>query len=135
MAIPWSDTSGYRRKFAPIVIIRCESGRGHGLPMMVGSLWFFMNQWSPANDPGPPETKGVVRVKVCEGKWLFEPEGITKTRATYYIYTDSGGALPSFIANHVSVTGISRLFAAIRKQVKDPKYAIVPPASAVSAAR
>src|SRR5205809_6501138 len=67
----------------------------------------FMNQWSPANDLGPPETKGVVRVKVCEGKWLFEPEGITKTRATNYIYTDSGGALPSFIANHVSVTGIS----------------------------
>lgn len=95
----------------------------------------FMSQWSPANDLGPPETKGVVRVKVCEGKWLFEPEGTTKTRATYYIYSDNGGALPSFIANHVSVVGISRLFAAIRKQVKDPKYAIVPPASAVSAAR
>ena len=95
----------------------------------------FMSQWSPANDLGPPETKGVVRVKVCEGKWLFEPEGTTKTRATYYIYTDSGGTLPSFIANHVNLTGISRLFAAVRKQVKDPKYAIVAPASAVSAAR
>jgi len=94
----------------------------------------FMNQWSPANDLGPPETKGVVRVKVCEGKWLFEPDGITKTRATYYIYTDSGGALPSFIANHVNLTGISRLFAAIRKQVKDPKYAMVAPSSSVSAA-
>jgi Polyketide cyclase / dehydrase and lipid transport len=94
----------------------------------------FMSQWSPANDLGPPETKGVVRVKVCEGKWLFEPEGITKTRATYYIYTDSGGALPSFIANHVSVTGISRLFAAIRKQVKDPKYAAVVPTSSGSTA-
>ena len=94
----------------------------------------FMSQWSPANDLGPPETKGVVRVKVCEGKWLFEPDGITKTRATYYIYTDSGGALPSFIANHVNLTGISRLFAAIRKQVRDPKYAMVAPSSSVSAA-
>src|SRR5262245_28814680 len=54
----------------------------------------FMSQWSPANDLGPPETKGVVRVKVCEGKWLLEPESAIKTRATYYIYSDNGGVLP-----------------------------------------
>ena len=83
----------------------------------------FMSRWSPANDLGPPEKKGVVRVKVCEGKWLFEPEGINKTRATYSVYTDSGGYIPSFLANQVSLTGIKRLFAAIRNQVKDPKYA------------
>ena len=94
----------------------------------------FLSQWSPANDIGPPETKGVVRVKVCEGKWLLEPEGITRTRATYCVYTDNGGSLPSFIANHVSLTGISRLFAAVRKQVKDPKYAAAAsPASQASA--
>ena len=95
----------------------------------------YMSQWCPANDLGPPEKKGVVRVKICEGKWLLEPDGATKTRATYYIYSDNGGALPSFIANHVSVTGISRLFAAIRKQVKDPKYAMAAPPSPVSASR
>jgi hypothetical protein len=95
----------------------------------------FMSHWSPANELGPPETKGVVRVKLCEGKWLLEPEGITKTRATYSIYTDTGGFIPSLIANHVSLTGIKRLFAAIRQQVKDPKYAVVSPASAVSATR
>jgi hypothetical protein len=95
----------------------------------------FMSQWSPANELGPPETKGVVRVKICEGKWLLEPDGAVKTRATYYIYSDNGGALPSFIANHVSVTGISRLFAAVRKQVKDPKYATAVPAPPVSVTR
>ncbi len=84
----------------------------------------FMSRWSPANELGPPEKKGVVRVKLCEGKWLLEPEGITKTRATYSIYTDTGGYIPSFIANHVSLTGIKRLFAAIRNQVKDPKYTV-----------
>jgi hypothetical protein len=84
----------------------------------------FMSHWSPANELGPPEKKGVVRVKVCEGKWLLEPEGIAKTRATYSIYTDTGGFIPSLIANHVSLTGIKRLFAAIRNQVKDPKYAV-----------
>ena len=84
----------------------------------------FMSHWAPANELGPPEQKGVVRVKLCEGKWLLEPEGITKTRATYSIYTDTGGFIPSLIANHVSLTGIKRLFAALRKQVKDPRYAV-----------
>jgi hypothetical protein len=84
----------------------------------------FMTYWSPANDLGPPEKKGVVRVKICEGQWLLEPDGATSTRATYLIYSDTGGVIPSFIANRVSLTGIGRLFAAIRKQVKDPKYSV-----------
>jgi polyketide cyclase/dehydrase/lipid transport protein len=87
----------------------------------------FMSHWSPANELGPPEKKGVVRVKLCEGKWLLEPDGATKTRATYFIYTDSGGFIPSFIANRISLTGITKLFAAVRKQVKDPKYAVSMP--------
>ncbi len=84
----------------------------------------FASHWSPANELGPPEKKGVVRVKLCEGKWLLEPDGASKTRATYFIYTDTGGFIPSFIANRVSVTGITKLYAAVRKQVKDPKYAL-----------
>src|SRR5438876_12291833 len=31
----------------------------------------FMRQWSTANELGPPEMQGVVRVKVCEGRWLL----------------------------------------------------------------
>ena len=87
----------------------------------------FASHWSPANELGPPEKKDVVRVKLCEGKWLLEPDGTTKTRATYFIYTDTGGFIPSFIANRISSTGITKLFAAIRKQVKDPKYAVSMP--------
>jgi len=84
----------------------------------------FTSHWAPANELGPPEKKGVVRVKLCEGKWLLEPDGATKTRATYFIYTDTGGYIPSFIANRVSLTGITKLFAAVRNQVKDPRYAV-----------
>jgi hypothetical protein len=87
----------------------------------------FMSHWSPVNELGPPEKKGVVRVKICEGKWLLEPAANTRTRATYFIYTDTGGFIPSFIANRVSLTGITKLFAAIRKQVKDPRYAVSNP--------
>jgi Polyketide cyclase / dehydrase and lipid transport len=95
----------------------------------------FMSHWAPANELGPPQKKGVVRVKLCEGKWLLEPDGATKTRATYFIYTDSGGFIPSFLANRISLTGITKLFAAVRKQVKDPKYAVSMPGGPSPAAR
>ena len=48
-------------------------------------------------------------------------DSAAKTRATYSIYTDSGMAVPAFIANHFSEIGIKKLFAAVRKQVKDPE--------------
>lgn len=82
----------------------------------------YLNRWEPANELGPAEKKGVLRVKLCEGEWLLEPEGATRTRATYIVYTNSGGAIPAFIANSASKIGIGRLFVALRKQVKDPKY-------------
>jgi hypothetical protein len=84
----------------------------------------YMSQWAPANELGPPEKKGVIRVKVCDGGWLLEPDGTNKTRATYSIYTDTGGLIPAFVANRASQIGIGRLFQAVRKQVKDPKYAV-----------
>jgi Polyketide cyclase / dehydrase and lipid transport len=83
----------------------------------------FVNWWTPANDVGLPEKPGVVRVKICEGGWLLKPRGPNKTRATYSVYTDTGGLIPPFIANHVSQIGITRLFEAVRKQVRDPKHA------------
>jgi hypothetical protein len=95
----------------------------------------FMSHWSPANELGPPEKKGVVRIKLCEGKWLLEPDGATKTRATYFIYTDTGGFIPSFIANRISSTGITKLFAAVRNQVKDPRYAVSTPGGALPTSR
>jgi hypothetical protein len=82
----------------------------------------YLNQWEPANEFGPAEKPGVLRVKLNEGSWLLEPAGASKTRATYSIYTDSGGAIPAFIANAASEVGIRKLFAAVRKQVKHPKY-------------
>jgi len=82
----------------------------------------YLNRWESANDYGPAETKGVLRVKLCEGSWLIEPSGPNQTRATYSICTDSGGALPPFINNAASEIGIRKIFTAVRKQVKIAKY-------------
>src|ERR1700730_1278268 len=84
----------------------------------------YLNRWELANEFGPTEKKGVVRVKLCEGGWLLEPEDPTKTRATYTVYTDPGGAIPAFIDNRASQIAIRRLFVAVRKRVKDPKYSL-----------
>src|SRR5436190_14935789 len=82
----------------------------------------YLNRWEPANEHGPAEKPGVFRVKICNGSWLLEPATDGKTRATYSVFTDSGIVGPAFIANTISTTGISKLFAAVRKQAKDPKY-------------
>jgi len=82
----------------------------------------YLNRWKPANERGPAEKPGVFRVKLCDGSWLLEPTGEGKTRVTYSVFTDSGIVGPAFIANTISETGISKLFAAVRKQAKDPKY-------------
>ena len=90
-------------------------------PAAAGGL-VYLNWWKPANELGPAEKRGVVRVNICDGGWLLEPNGADKTRATYSVYTDTGGLIPAFVANHVSQIGIGRLFEAVRKQVKEPKY-------------
>ena len=91
---------------------------------LAGDGLVFRIHWTSANELGPPEKNGVVRVKVCDGTWLLEPDGAVRTRATYSVFTDTGGLIPAFLANYASQNGISRLFEAVRKQVKDPKYAL-----------
>jgi Polyketide cyclase / dehydrase and lipid transport len=82
----------------------------------------YLNEWKPANEQGPAEKPGVFRVKVCNGSWLLEPTGPNTTRTTYYVFTDSGINAPAFLENIINETGINKLFAAVRKQAKDPKY-------------
>jgi len=83
----------------------------------------FCNRWQTANELGPPEKRGVTRVKISEGSWLLEPEDEgRKTRATYCIFSDSGGSMPKFVTNAASRTAIPKLFKSIQKQAQLPKY-------------
>jgi len=82
----------------------------------------YLCRWEVANDLGPAEQKDVLRVKINEGSWLIEPAAGNLARATYFIYTDSGGALPGWLSNKANQIAIGKLFEAIRKQVGEPKY-------------
>ncbi len=115
----------YQRLDVPFVSNRDYTLRiDHGTVKAPGGALIYRDIWQTANEAGPPEKHGVVRVAVDEGSWLLEPVGPTgaTTQATYQIYTDSGGGLPAFLANRGSQMAIPKLFDALRKQVRDPKY-------------
>lgn len=116
----------YQRISAPMASDRDYTVRVRATSKKVEGGPSYFTHWEADNAAGPPEKRGVVRVNLCEGSWLLEPTGPNTTRATYLIYTDSGGIIPKFIKESGSQIGIRKLFAAIRKQVSNPKYAKKP---------
>jgi ribosome-associated toxin RatA of RatAB toxin-antitoxin module len=117
----------YQRISAPFVSDRDYTVRVRTTSKTVEGGTSYLSRWETENALGPAEKQGVVRVNLCEGSWLLEPLGPNATRATYMIYTDSGAVLPAFIKNTGSQIGLRKMFAAIRKQVRDTKYAAVKP--------
>lgn len=113
----------YQRLALPLVSDRDYTLRSEHAKWLGPEGPIYRIRWAPANDLGPPEKPGVQRVNVCEGGWMLEPNGAGSTRATYVIFTDSGGAIPPLLANNGSRIAIRKLFEAIRKQVREPKYA------------
>ena len=113
----------YQRLEVPLVSDRDFTLRSQNAKWQSPEGLIYRIRWLPANDEGPAAKAGVARVQVCEGGWLLEPDGAGATRATYSIFTDSGGTLPSFIANNGSRIAIRKVFDAVRKRVKDPKFA------------
>jgi ribosome-associated toxin RatA of RatAB toxin-antitoxin module len=112
----------YQRISAPLTSDRDYTVRVHSSSKNSENGKVYSSHWETENALGPPEKSGVVRVKLCEGSWLLESIGPNTTRATYLIYTNSG-MIPTFIKNTGSQIGLRKMFAAIRKQVRDPKYA------------
>ena len=112
----------YQRLELPIVSDRDYTLRSRHQRWIGPDGPIYWIRWEPANDLGPAEKPGVLRVNVCEGGWLLEPHDSGATRAVYTIYTDSGGTIPPMLANNGSRVAIRKVFEAIRKQVKDPKY-------------
>ncbi len=120
---------GYQRLSPPFVgdrdytvRVKCENK-----PCTITGGTIFCNRWQAANELGPAEKKGVTRVKVTEGSWLLEPTKDGKTRATYTIFSDSGGGIPTMLLNKANKTAIPKLFEAVRKQAKLEKYSRMKP--------
>ena len=115
---------GYQRLSNPLIKDRDYTLRVRTTSKTVEGGTSYSSRWATENELGPPERPGIVRVKLCEGGWLLEPVGPNSTRATYSIYTDSGGTIPAFVKNIGSQIGIRKIFTALRNRVRDPKYKI-----------
>ncbi len=86
-----------------------------------GSIVYRM-QWSPANHLGP-KAGDAVRVTTNDGFWQLESiKDGTRTKAIYYLYTDPGGSIPTFMKNKANFTAIPGLFAAIKGRLGMPQY-------------
>ena len=96
----------------------------------------WKNRWTLANKVGPPPREGVVRLKTNEGYWILEDiEGGAATKATYYVYTDPGGGIPTFIVNMANAQAVPELYKAVAKAAKDAKYRKTKPTPVTSEKR
>lgn len=84
---------------------------------------YYKVEWEPANDKGPAPIDGTVRLEVNKGHWMLEPTEDGKgTSATYYLYTDPAGAIPTWMVNKANKDSVPDIFRAIRKRVPNKKY-------------
>jgi hypothetical protein len=114
---------GYQRLSPPLVSDRDYTMRIRYETRETADGMCYCNRWEAANDLGPAEKKGVARVKVNQGYWLLEPTaGGRQTRATYCVYSDSGGSIPAALINAANRTAIPKLFECVGKQAKLERY-------------
>lgn len=96
----------------------------------------FRSQWrlddgsgesSFRRTPDAPEfggkLKSAVETTFNSGYWQFEPlEDGKKTKVTYYVWTNPGGSIPSWIANKGNTVALPNLWEAVKKRLKNTKY-------------
>jgi hypothetical protein len=74
----------------------------------------FKSQWFAVPDYRA-EREGVVRMRVNEGSWTFEPlDGGKRTRIVYSLLTNLGGSIPNWLVNRSNINVIPNLFKAVR---------------------
>jgi len=102
-----------------------------GRPGVARSAWTMSREQGLDPSYDDPQVSGLfpdnfsdpVKTSINDGYWLFEPVGDgSSTRVSYYVYTDPGGKIPSFVANQANSIAVPKLMDAVRKRVKDPRY-------------
>jgi hypothetical protein len=84
---------------------------------------FLKASWGVTDKMNPPTKDGVIRLKQSDGFWMFEPrEGGKKTFATYWLFTDPGGSIPTWLVNKANSSTVPDVFRAIRKKATQTPY-------------
>ncbi len=75
--------------------------------------------WTQMNQFGPGPKKGVVRLVICDGSWALYPMADGRTRAVYWVYTNPGGKIPTWLANKANTSGLYDIIKAVEKRAQD----------------
>lgn len=113
----------YNRISPPVVSDRDYTIRFFDQSYTTNGVTIWIARWRAANDEGPAKRSGVVRVHETEGYWRFEPiDGGARTRASYYVYSNAGGAVPVGLSAWGSTTMLPDVVNALAERAKKPKY-------------
>lgn len=76
----------------------------------------YKSEWK-GEPEAQPERDGIVRVRLNTGSWTLEPvDGGKRTRLTYSLLTNPGGAIPRWIADRSNTVALPDLFKAVKKR-------------------
>ena len=90
----------------------------------------YEQTWQSTLHPQSPPPDGAIRLEDTRGSWtLVSIDGGQRTRGTYRVHTDPGGAIPTFIVNATNRRAIPSLFEAIRGRLELPQYRQTKPAT------
>ncbi|MBY5992311.1 START domain-containing protein [Ferrimonas balearica] len=79
----------------------------------------YYRYWTQMNQFGPEPKKGVVRLVICDGSWALQGTEDGRTQATYWVYTDPGGKIPSWLANKANTVGLYDVLKAIEQRATE----------------
>ncbi|MBI2569698.1 MAG: hypothetical protein HYV63_22065 [Candidatus Schekmanbacteria bacterium] len=119
-------TEGSSLWFYTVINAPLVSRRDYCIRITVSDLGggVLRSRWVPANDYAPPKAPDVVRVEINDGHWLLTPrDGGQHTETEYFLFTDPGGSIPTFVANKANSVAVPDVFRAIRRAVRLAKYA------------
>ena len=78
--------------------------------------------WKTAKRGGPAKRDDTVRLTVFEGSWTLEPVPGKGTRIAYYLHTNPGGNIPTWMVNRANKSRVPKLLKAIQKRARNPKW-------------
>lgn len=82
----------------------------------------FIKKWEAANNRGPELRGDAVRVTTLRGSFTLEKLDPSITRLTYWLYTDPGGSIPSWVANKANTTSLPDVMRAVRNRSVHPAW-------------
>lgn len=87
---------------------------------VIDGLW--IRKWTLADNKGPPKRDDCVHLAVSDGSWTVERLDQKRTQLTYWVYTDSGGSIPTWIANKANTISLPDVMRAVTARAKDPTW-------------